>query len=43
MDLYPDFKDFILLLNAEQVEYLVGGEEARPPIGIHGRSVAPIR
>jgi hypothetical protein len=25
MDLYPDFKDFILLLNAEKVEYLVGG------------------
>gem|GEM_PF-875049 len=25
MDLYPDFKDFIQLLNAEKVEYLVGG------------------
>ncbi len=25
MDLYPDFKDFIQLLNAEHVEYLVGG------------------
>ena len=25
MDLYPDFKEFIQLLNAEQVEYLVGG------------------
>ena len=25
MDLYPDFKEFIQLLNAEKVEYLVGG------------------
>lgn len=25
MDLYPDFKDFIQLLNEERVDYLVGG------------------
>lgn len=25
MDLYPDFRDFIQLLNAEHVEYVVGG------------------
>ncbi len=33
MDLYPDFKEFIQLLNAEQVEYLVGGGYA---VTLHG-------
>lgn len=29
MDLYPDFRDFIQLLNAEHVKYLVGGGYAK--------------